>query len=127
MAGEFVSNVASAVSAATTAGLLTVGSSAGMYPSMVGWLSNGTVSQKVKILSVPDSTHISCQKVIDAEGLEANSAILNQPSAGNGPLFMDNRLKPASYGPSDLSAFAAGYTVRFDDQFVYAVNLPQTF
>lgn len=128
MAGSFVANSQSVVSVATTAGLLTVGSSAGFHPSEIGWLSNGTASVKVKILTIPDSTHVTAQKVLDAEGLEANSGIPGNPSAGYGPKFLDNRLKPATYGASDLSAYTGGtYTLYCDDQFVYAVDLTQTF
>jgi hypothetical protein len=128
MAAKFVPNVQSVVSVATTGGLLTVASSTGMYPSQIGWLSNGTVSQKVKVLTVPDGTHVTAQKVIDAESVEANSAIGNVPSAGIGPKFMDNRLKPVTYAASDLSAFTGGtYTLYCDDQLIYATDLSQTF
>ena len=89
--------------------------------------TGATTSQKVKVLSIVSSTQLKCQKILDAEGLEANSAIPGQPSAGYGPKFLDNRLKAARYDASDLSAFNSGFTLYIDDQFVYATNLSQSF
>src|ERR1035437_8939300 len=99
MAGSYIKNVQSVISVATTAGLLTL-TSTGMYVSMVGWISNGTTSQKVRITGVPDGTHVTAQKMIDSEGTEATS--------GSG-LGLDNRLKAPSYAKgSDLSAYTGG-------------------
>lgn len=129
MAGKDVSPVSQTITAATSGGQLTVGSTTGFYVSMIGWIwKSGQPSAKVKVMAVPDATHLKVQIVIDAEGTEANSSTGTQPSAGLGGNPLDNRLKPARYDYSDVSAYNDGtWAISCDQQFVYATNLSQTF
>lgn len=122
-AGELlIANVAAPTVTFTDAGTI---APAGALPASN--TTGASSKQKVVVTSIVSATQLYCQKAGDYEGHEANSAIPNQPSAGNGPLFMDNRLKPASYGNSDMSAFNSGFTLYFDDQLIYGRNLTQSF
>lgn len=129
MAGFDAPAISAVISAATAAGLVTVASTTGFYVSQIGWINkSGGASTKVKIMKIVSTTTMDVQIVKDYEGLEANSAIPNQPSAGLGAPFLDNRLKPARYDYSDVSAYGDGtWSIYCDQQLIYGTDLTQTF
>lgn len=119
MAGQDQQAISMTISAAGTDGSLTVASVSGFFETQVGYITKvGSSGPKVKIIRIDGTNHkLYVQKQADYEGTE---------NAGNGA--MDNRLKPARYDYSDVSAFGDGsWAITCESQFIYATHLNQSF
>lgn len=102
MAGRIVPSVHATVTAATAAGILTVGAATNLYVGAKCWLSNtaGTVQDLVEIVSI-SGTSIGVRKTVT----------LNSSSTA------------PNYGLSDVSSYnGGGFLDQIGDQLVYNRN-----
>lgn len=107
MAGRLTGYAHTTVSAATSAGYLTVGAATGFYVGAKCWLSNtaNTLNSFVQIVSISGTTvgvRIIPQPALTSIGL---------------PTYA-----PPNYGLSDVSAFNGGGFLDQEDQLVYNRN-----
>jgi hypothetical protein len=91
-----------AVSAATAAGVLTVASSAGLFPGAKAWvyLANGTASTRVKILDVPSATTVVVRGYKNNDENSPPSYGLTDMTAYNGASFITMETQTAPVDPA---------------------------
>jgi hypothetical protein len=96
-----------AFTAATTLGIVTVASSANIYPGTNAWirLTDASVQYRVRVLDIIDGTHIRCRRWPTKPLQNAYEPAHDQENYG-----------PPRYGWSDLSAVNAGGVISFEAQ-----------
>jgi len=113
MAGIIVPTQHQTVTAASSAGYVTVTDSTKFYPKAFVWLSNtaGTSQVYCQVTDCPDSTHVGLRILTDPG---------TDPSQGQ-------RAKGPNYGRSDVSAFNAGGFLDMEEQLIYITNADNSF
>lgn len=113
MPGKDVADYSQALTGTgSTAGVVAVGSTAGFYPKAQAFLSNGTLSTEVIVVSVVDSTHVALRL----------KQVRQNDTVSEGSDTSQLQLRKPNYGNSDMSGFDNTYTLYMPSQFNYSAT-----
>lgn len=110
MAGRIVDSIAANITGVTAAtGSCTVVSSAGFYEGAYAYLrANGQPGLQVKIIDIPDSTHVRVRAVLDPRGGGVSTTSADIKADTN-------------YGATDPTAYNGG-VISMPSQLIYNSN-----